>query len=175
MPTVSTFPVEAKGMGRRDYTKAVERSTQPFITPSLRQIRFAGQGTWTLPAGAWPGGWWYVAWAMPQDDGTWGWTASSVVQNLFEIYVSTRSNHLVLIGLQRFASWNDYVIYNVADWYPQLFGYGKVGLTFQAGIPTIEGSVYATIFGCWTDAASYEITVGIYGISTELSLPWMEE
>jgi len=78
-----TFPVPTTGVGRLDYTKSVERATQPFITPSLRQSRFVGHGgPWVLPTDPWPFGVWIVPWSMPQEDGTYDWTASSIVRNL---------------------------------------------------------------------------------------------
>lgn len=172
---MTTFIVQPRGIGRLDYSKAVERSTQPFVTPTLRQSRFVGHGgPWILTPLPWPFGAWIVAWGMPQEDGTYAWTASSIVRNFFEVNVSVKSNHLVMTRLERFASYYDYLIYNVAQVFPQVFGYGKAKLDFLAGLPTQEGSLYAQVFACWTDTPTYEITIEIYGLNTELTLPWME-
>jgi len=167
------FVIPTRGIGRLDYSKAIERSTQPFLTPTLRQSRFVGHGgPWILPADPWPA-MWAITWSMPQEDGTYDWTASSIVRNFFEINVSVKSNHLVMTRMDRFASYQDYLDYNVAEYFPQVYGYGKAKLEFLAGLPTQEGSVYAQVFGCWPDTPTFEITAEIYGLNTKLTRPWM--
>lgn len=168
---IETFVVEAVGVGRVDYSQAVERGTQPFVTPSMHQMKIVLIGTFALPPVPWPGAW-LLPFAMPQEDGTWGWTASSLIMHFFEVCASIRTNHLVTVGLLRFNSKADYDIYNIAERSPQVFGYGKAELTFLRGIPTQKGSVYAFLFGFWSGDPG-EITIGYNGLCTDLTIPWM--
>lgn len=168
-----TFVVEAKGIGRRDYTGGVQHSTSPFITPSLRQADFAVIATFVVPVTIFP-----VAWAsaltMPQEDGTWGWLASSINLHFSEVDVSIRSNHLVTCALVRYNSIADYLTGNIAEWSPEIFGYGHATLKFQKGIPTQDGSLYALRFGAWPETATAEVTIGATGIVSDITLPWMD-
>ncbi len=168
------FAVPTRGVGRLDYSRAIERSTEPFATPALRQDRSAGIYEYTLPYIPWPGGSWYNAFPFPQEDGTWDWEASSIILHFSSIHASIQTNNLLYIRLDRFASWEDWLIYNVAQSSPQLFGYGKVVLDFIIGIPSQEGSVYGFTWGAWPpDAANYDISVGFDGLYSELTAPWM--
>lgn len=170
-----TFTVEARGVGRKDYSEMVEHATQPFITPSLRQGRFSFSGaTFILPvllpfprARS-------VASAMPQEDGTFGWFASSIVVHFQEVHVSLRTHSLVTVGLVNYDSIADYFAGIIAERSPQIFSYGKADLNFIKGMPTQKGKIYAVLFGGWPDTATMEITITFTGIMTELTTPWME-
>ncbi|GAH81381.1 unnamed protein product, partial [marine sediment metagenome] len=95
-----TFEVATVGVGRMDYSKAVERSTVPYATPSLRQSRSASNVEYTLPYYPWPATW-YNAWGMPQYDGTYDWVASSIILNFTSVYISINSNCLLFMRLDR--------------------------------------------------------------------------
>jgi len=170
---IQTFDVTAKGIGRKDYSRAIERSIQPFLTPTLRQTTFTATATWTVAVTIFP-----VAYAsavsMPQEDGSWDWLASSIPVHFFEVYVSIMTNHLVTVSLVRYNSVADYLAGIIAEWSPEIFGYGNANLTFHKGIPTQEGSLYAIRFGGWPTAATVEVTMGGSGIVTDLTLPWMD-
>lgn len=167
-----TFVVPAKGIGRMDYSSAIERATQPFVTPALRQDRFAGAGSWILPVFPFP-----FAWAsllpMPQEDGTWDWPASTIPVHFFELNVSIKTNHLVTLGLLRYASIDDYIAGIIAERSPQIFSYNNAELTFLKGIPTQPGSLYAALAGGWPDTATFWMSLMATGIATELTPPWM--
>lgn len=167
------FPVKARGIGRRDYTESIQYSTAPFTTPSLMQQGFVALGTFVVPVSIFP-----VAWAsafpLPQEDGSFGFLASSINAHFSEVDVSIRSNHLVTCALVRYNSIADYLAGNIAEWSPEIFGYGHATLKFQKGIPTQEGSLYAIRFGGWPETATVEITIGASGIVSDLTLPWME-
>lgn len=167
------FTVPAKGVGRKDYTSTVERSTQPYVTPSLRQTRFTGVGTFVLPVLIFP-----MAWAslmsMPQEDGTWGWAASSIVMHTLEMSASVKSSDLITVAWLKYNSIADYMAGIPAERYAHIFSYGKARVQLATGIPTEQGKYYAIRFSAWPEGATQEITVNITGIATELTRPWMD-
>lgn len=171
---IETFTVEAKGIGRRDYSRLVELSVQPFITPSLRQDSIETHGIFALPVIPFPLAWFFVA-GMPQEDGTWGWAASSIQLHFFEFHASIKTNHLVGIGFVRFANLEDAEAGIIAERSPFIFSYGKADLIFSKGIPTREGSLYAAFANAWPDvpAGWFEFTLVSTGIYTNLTPPWM--
>jgi hypothetical protein len=151
---IETFTVQARGIGRADFSKTIERSVQPFITPTLRQDRFTiTDAIVTVPFLAFPNCPEFPL-TLPQEDGSWGWLASSIRNHFFELGVFIMTNHLVTVGLLRYASIEDYQAGNVAQRSPQIFGYGKAELTFLKGIPTQEGSLYSILAGGWPDTAT---------------------
>ncbi len=168
-----TFAVEARGVGRSDYSQAVEYATQPYITPTLRQARFSLiNATFldvTLP---YPFGY-KVPILMPQEDGSFGWLASAVVLHWVEIGMFIKTNHLVALGLRRYANIADYLAGVVAQRSPHIFKYGNASISFSKGIPTQVGSIYAIWTGAWPDTATYQITLTATGILTDLTPPWM--
>lgn len=168
-----TFVVEARGIGHRDYTGGVQHSTAPFITPSLRQTSLVILATFEVPVNIFPSAW-ATAVAMPQEDGSFGWLASSISLHISEVDVSIRSNHLVTCAWIRYNSIADYLAGIIAEWSPEIFGYGHATLIFQKGLPTQEGFLYALRFGAWTETATVEITLGGTGILSDLTLPWMD-
>lgn len=172
MTKIDIFTAEARGVGRKDYSRAIERSTQPFITPTLRQDRLAAFGDFLVPATAFPWGWSALI-TQPQDDGTWDWIASSIICHYFEIAVSIEQNSLCFIFFENFASLADYYA-GIREMYtPQVFGYGKAKIRLSVGFPTHQGGLYQFVFGAWPEVASYRITVSVTGIASELTSPWM--
>ncbi len=168
-----TFEVTARGTGRLDYSSAVEKSVTPFFTPTLRQIQFFGQAWFTLPVLPMLDEW-VVGWDTLQEDGTFALEASSIVMHFSKIYASIRTNHLIHLRFQRYANEADYDAGIVAEVYPEAYGYGAAELNFHRALPTKEGSVYATRFGAWPlDKVEYNLSIGVVGISAELTKPWM--
>lgn len=173
-----TFVAPVKGVGRKDYSKAIEYSTQPYITPSLRQDRDIAIGTVTNPTLPFPTAWMFPL-LMPQEDGTWDWLASSITTHFFEVFTSIMTNHLVVVGLIRYASIDDFFLDIIAERSPILYSYNKAEVNFLKGIPTKVGSLYCLLAGAWPytdgipDAPDYELTVGYTGIATDLTAPWM--
>ena len=165
-------PVIARGVGRRDYTENVERSTQPFVTMTQRQDRFNFAGMWNLTTRTYPSS---FVWPffMPQEDGSWELEASTIVAHFFEIGISLTTNHLCVIGLIRYASEADYDASNIAERFPQLFGYGSAKVRYSKGIPTSEGSVYAILFSGWNESATVDTVIEVTGLLSNLTVPWM--
>lgn len=172
------FAMTSRGVGRKDYSKAVEYSTQPYITPSLRQDRDIALGTFIEDTLPFPNAWMFPL-TLPQEDGTWDWLASSISTHFFEVFTSIKTNHLVVVGLLRYASIDDFFLDIVAERSPILYSYNKAELTFLKGIPTEVGSLYCLLAGAWPytdgipDSPTFELTVGYTGIATDLTAPWM--
>jgi len=173
MPSiVESYTVKPEGIGRVDFTKTIERSTSNTPTSTLRQAMCWTSLSLFLPVGPYP--WYYIAiWPLPQEDGTWAHEAGSIYETYYDMSVSVLKNALVGASLIRFASLADYYIVNVAEYFPRLFGYGKVDINFRNGISTVEGSVYGILFGFWTDAVWDRVNIDIHGVVWNLTPPWM--
>lgn len=169
-----TFTIPAKGVGRKDYSDAIERSVQPYITRALRQDSFEVYGVWLMPVIPFPLAWDFYL-VMPQEDGTWDYLASSITLHFFELHASIKTNHLIGIGLKRYASIDDALAGIVAERSPFIFSYNKADLTFLKGIPTREGSVYAAYANAWPDPAGgdFDFTLTATGVWANLTPPYM--
>lgn len=173
--SVESLTVAAKGVGRRDYSRTIEHSIQPFPTPTLRQDRFNILSTVVLPVIPFPYEYLFGPIPMPQEDGTWGYTASSISVHFFNFSASIRTNHLIFVGLVRYASLEDFYYEIVAEQSPAIFSYNRVALTFSKGIPSKEGSVYAVCANAWPELSVgyFEFTLTAIGIYSDLTPPWM--
>jgi len=173
MPVVEQiFSVPAIVIGTKDYTQKVERSTAALYTPSLRQEVFIMRYTGTLPTLPYPSVYLFVI-PMPQEDGTWGYEASSIVMHFMEMSFTIGSNNLVLIGLLRFASLADYYAWIIAENFPQMYAYGHTSLEYTVGIPTRLGSVYAIACGFWSANPTEIVSFVTNGLITDLTRQWM--
>lgn len=172
MPIEQVFNVEAKGIGMRDYTVRVERSTAALYTPSLRQEVFIMRYAGVLPTPPYPSVYLFVI-PMPQNDGTWGWEASTIAMHFTEMSFTINSNNLTLIGLIRFASLDDYLLFIIAENFPQMYGYGHTQIGYTLGIPTQPGSVYAVACGFWSSNLAEQVSFVSNGLITDLTREWM--
>jgi len=169
---VETFAVETQGIGRVDFTKTVERSTSNVPTSPLRQTSVWTSASYVLPVGPYP--LYYIAvWPLPQENGTWAYPASTIMETYNNVAVSITKNALVGAALVRFASLADYYILNIAEYFPRLFGYGKVVINLTTGISTRPGSVYGLLFGFWTGGITERVTINVHGLVWDLTPPWM--
>lgn len=173
MPTITEqYSVNTEGIGRKDYTLRVERSTASLYTPSLRQNVFIMRYEGVVPTLPYPSLYLFVI-PMPQEDGTWNWEASSVTMHFMEMSFAIGSNSLVLTGLIRFASLADYFAFIIAENFPQQYAYTHTEFGYTLGIPTQPGSVYTVISGFWSPYAAEQITMVTTGLITDLTRPWM--
>jgi len=167
-----SYDVKARGIGRKDYTLSVERSTSALYTPTMRQEIFIMRYAGILPTLPYPSVYLFII-PMPQEDGTWGWEASSIVMHFAEISVTIGSNHLALTGLIRWASLDDYFAFIVAENFPQMYGYGATYLSFTVGIPTQPGSVYTVVGAFWSTNPAEQMSMVANGLITDLTRDWM--
>lgn len=184
MPIQTSFTVPVKGIGRKDYTAKVERSTATLYNPSLKQevfiMRYAGV-LYTVPFPSI----YLFAIPLPQEDGTWGYEASSIVMHFMEMSFTIRSSSLTQVGLLRFASLDDFYdfyfsgeiyanvgLYN-GELYPQMYGYTSTKLSYTKGIPTQPGSMYVVVGGFWSSSMAEEVSMVCNGLITNLTREWM--
>jgi len=171
-PIQSIYPVTAEGIGRQDYTQCVQRSTSQFHTAALRQAGIAFGYSGLLPTVPWPNIYAGVV-VMPQDDGSWDYGASTIIVHFMEMSITIGSNCLVVIGLARFASLADLYIWNVAEYFPRIYGYGRAKIQYTNGITSQPGSVYATVTGFYSSNPTEHYTGMCTGLVTDLTIPWM--
>lgn len=145
--SVETFTVGTTGVGRKDYSRDVQYSTEPIIRS--RQLRFfyalrgINQPSLTFP--------WTDEWLLRFPvNGVLQDTAPATPFILQQISGAADRNALVVLALLRYASLQDYLNYNIAAYYGISYGYGKTELTFTKGIPTIEGHVYTVYVAEWS-------------------------
>ena len=172
MPATEVFDVQAQGVGRRDYTLRVERSTASLYTPSLRQLVFIARYSGILPTPPYPIVYLFPI-PMPQEDGTWDWEASSITMHFMEMSFTIGSNSLVQIGLLRFASLADYYAHIIAENFPQQYAYTHTEIGYTLGIPTQPGSMYVLLGGFWPAGAAEQVSMVNNGLITDLTREWM--
>ena len=167
------FSTARKGIGQADYTVTVERSTATLLTPSLRQEVILLCLTDTYAVAPYPSAY-QVFCPMPQEDGTFGWEASSIKMHFLDFSLALRNNCLCRVGLLRYSSLASLLAGDPPDaWYPDVHGYGRVTLKYTKAVATQPGRVYAIFFGFWSDNATEEVSLDGYGILTDLTLEWM--
>jgi hypothetical protein len=167
-----TFNVPTKAIGLKDYTLKVERSTASVYTPTMRQEVFIMRYEGIVASLPYPSVYLFMI-PMPQEDGTWGYEASSIVMHFVEMGFSIGSNHLTLIGLIRWGSLADYYNWIIAENFPQIYGYTRAKLNYTLGIPSRPGSVYTVIAGFWSSNATEQVSMVTTGLITDLTRDWM--
>jgi len=167
------FSIVTRGSGHIDYTRVVERSTATLPTPSLKQevALFCLTDTYAVPPFPFS---YQVFVPMPQEDGTYAWEASSIVTHFLDFSMSLKNNCLCKVGLLRYSSQASLEAGDPPDeWYPAVYGYGRVTLKYTKALATKPGRVYAINFGFWSENAAEEVHLDGYGIITDLTLAWM--
>ena len=173
MPITEAYDVKIGGIGRIDYSIGIERSTAAFYTPRLRQqiytIIYRGA---IPPPGPYPWTYGFLI-PLPQDDGTWGWEASSIAMHFMELMLSIHSKYLVRTGIIRWASLADYWDDIIAERLIPMNGYGEARIDLQNGIATQPGSVYAIAAGFYSPNPTEYVVMEASGLMTELTRAWM--
>jgi hypothetical protein len=174
MPIVETFTVATLGVGRLDYSKMIQHAVSPFVTLPLTQAEFTihamyqSQATVVFPYG------YNAAFALPQEDGTWGWLASTIPVFIYEIQASAKTNNLVMVGLRNYASIADYYAGIIHERFGELFRYGNAKFKVSCGVRTEPGYLYCIRFGCWSEEPTFDINVELTGMAAELTPPWTQ-
>lgn len=168
------FVIPQKGVGQQDYTVVVERSTATLATPSLRQEIMLLTFDDSYPPPPFPAQY-QVFVPMPQEDGTWGWEASSIRVHFIDLSIAGRKNALCCVGMMAYESLAALTggLPPIA-WYPRVYDYGRAVLKYSKGIASQTGRVYAVHFAVWSDAVTEPFSLEGFGIITELSLAWMQ-
>jgi len=169
------FEVHARGIGRQDHSALVQASTATMAIPALRQRVWASTSIfaiWTVP---YPWGYSFVI-PTPQDDGTFGWEAPSIIKiHYYVISITANSNHLTRVGLVRYASLAEYYAGIIAEIFPQVCAYGTAEIRYSKGITSKPGSLYAMFGSIYSNNAWEWIRVNAHGVLSELTPPWMSD
>ncbi len=163
-----TLVVPGKGVGLRDYSQQIERGVPGFISTALAQDYYAITGaTFIVPTPAFAAGYQFAL-EFPQEDGSIDFVASSITLHIHIITASLRTNDLLLCELRKYTEAGALVERFGSRW-----NYGKAELRFTAGMPCAEGFVWYIFFGAWPQTPTYEISVDLFGMVSNLTLPWI--
>ncbi len=163
MPSILTYAVVSQGVGKRDYSLTVEKSTEPVI--SHRHRRASYSGTWAgIPTNVYPG--WYLNWPMQwiNEYGIGVDVAPRLPYHIYEIEVATPLSCLVYLSFWRFDSLADWDIFNPDAWYGDIYGYRKARFLWSRGLTIIEGKVYAIGFGVYSELPLFDLTVDAHSL-----------
>lgn len=147
-------------MGRRDHSQDVQYSTEQIIRS--RQLRFFYAIRYSNLAGiTFP-----YTYEVPL-----GFLVDDVIQNVAPltpyffnlISVAAERNALVVTVLNRYASYQDYLNYVIAEQFGVSYGYGKTDLKYTRGIPTEQGSVYTVYIAEWS-GLPFNLNLAINGL-----------
>lgn len=171
-PIANTFEVLPAGIGRVDYSLAVERSTSNIWTAPLRQENYVSGSDAVVPPLPWP--WAYIGvMPMPQEDGSFDYPASTITVHFVELHLCVESNILLSIFIMRYNSLADYFIYNIAEYTPRIYGYNEVNIHYNLGYATRPGCVYGAGYMLYSPHPTEHLLGRVSGIMTDLTRPWM--
>jgi hypothetical protein len=164
-----TFAVVRKGVGRRDYSSAVEYASQPTVKG------FQGRNCWaadytdvpTLPFGdAYSDalGFYDAAGALTYE------APADIINHIYYAGVSSSRKALVNVGLYQFASYADYLAWNVEKVLGWVNGYGIAELEFTTGINTEAGKTYAILFGEYSEEVTFDMRYTVNALEEEVIL-----
>jgi len=163
----TTTPIPAVGVGRPDYTQNIAWaavSTQRGV--QIRQTFHAyGTNVDTLP---YPNAYgmvvpWYnhssaVVYVVPDD----------LPAHMQSLHLTTPRDVLKTIQLFRFASWADYLLWNVEKLEGELWGYGALTLRWSKGMPAVTGRVYVIGFGEFSNEVHFDVSIQLHNILEEV-------
>jgi len=166
---VKIFTVPTKGIGRKDYSNAIEFAT--YATSKGLQARFTYMAEWTdLPTLAWPD--FYVCSIQFFDEEhALTYPAPGIPYHLYQLLITGESNALIFTGFYRFNSEDDIWSWNVDKWYGDMFGYGRAELNFSKGIKTVKGKWYIIAFAQYIDKPTFSVDLTSHWLSEEVIFP----
>lgn len=163
------FVASAVGIGRRDYSSAIEYASQPTVRG------FQGRNNWALDADNVPTLPFGVAYSMAigfyTRDGTLVYEApSDVINHIYYVGAASGRKALVNVGLYYFASLADYYAWIVEGYHGWVSGYGLAELRYTTGIPTLAGRTYAIMFGEYSLEPLFDIRITANALEEEVVL-----
>jgi len=166
---IETVAVATKGIGRRDYSSAVEYASQPTARG------FQGRNNWaadytdvpTLPFG------WVYADALGFYDAAGVLTyeaPADIVNHIYYVGITSSRKALVNVGLYQFASYADYLAWIVEKVLGWVSGYGIAELEFTTGINTEAGKTYAILFGEYSEEVTFDMRYTVNALEEKVIL-----
>ena len=160
------FTVPPVGIGRRDYSEAVEFASEASFKGHQRRDcwTFEAPGVPTVP---FPG---FYAIAL----GFWDAEHVPVIPapdipfHIYKVTITTGRAALAIAGFYRFASLADAGIWNVEKWYGDSYGYGKAELVYTNGIRTLEGKVYCVALAEYSEMPTFDVRMNADGLHEEV-------
>jgi len=166
---IKTFAVASKGIGRRDYSLAIEYASQPTVKGWQGRNNWAAdyEGVPTLPFG-----WAYMDRLGFYDaKGNLVYEApSDIVNHIYYAGVASSRKALVNVGIWVFANEADYwagIVEKDLGW---VSGYGIAELEFTTGINTEAGKVYALLFGEYSEEPTFDMRYTVNALEEEVIL-----
>lgn len=167
---VQTYDVLAKGVGRRDFSKMVEYSTEVTPFQVLGQFEYSSRGIYTIPTVPYPTIYAATLGLPMESPAHWySWTeASSITVSFFRFYATTNFNALMWIGLLEYTGAGAFVDYLVGK-----SGYGEITINLTGGITTREGYGYRAGFAVYSNNPTFYISMGVVGVMSNLTRDWI--
>lgn len=154
MAIASTWPVVSRGIGRSDYSAAIDFASQ--ATMRGHQARFVVAWTFEdVPTSPFPYAYEYVIGFYDFHSETWVYAAPAQPYHIFRVALTTDRNALVDVVLAKYASIADYLAGIIDTVYGEVFGYQNTELLVTNGVRTEEGCVYSVIFAEWSEEAYF--------------------
>lgn len=169
---IALYEAPVKGIGRKDYSKMVERSVTAFATVALAQEWLTIYSKYcSIPVPAFPDVYEVII-PMPQEDGTWDWLASTIPTSWYDFSVHTDLNNLAYVGFQNYANLTDYFADIIHEQLGEVFGYRQAKLISSKGIPTEAGYLYTIRYAVWSTkpwagGVYQDVTIHSHGMVTE--------
>lgn len=154
-----TFTVPGKGIGRRDFSNALEFASQASSRGHQRRMVWTLEG-YDIPTLAFPDAFGTVI-PFFDEAGALVILAPAIPYHIYKVTNSSGRAALVLAGLYRFASLADAYIWNVERWYGDNYGYGKTELIYTNGIKTEEGKIYIVTYAEYSEKPTYDLRMSI--------------
>jgi len=163
------FIAKARGVGRKDYSKLIEYSVTPYITPTRTQSWLRVHSIYNLMYIPFPNSW-EVLLPMVQPGGTWDWLASYIPSAYYNLELITNTNSLCYLAYQSYASIADYFADIIHQRIGETFGYGGAKILWPKGAVTQEGYLYSVRFVAWNDEVARQVQgITMLGMVTELA------
>lgn len=163
---ITTYSVAPAGIGKRDFSVAIQRSTAMVIAPRTNRIAWnvTYPGLATFP---WPNCWGTGPWLFFDEDNNIVDVAPRTPYHIFEGEASSPMNALTLWAFLRFPSMADYFAWNWDRWYGDYYGYGKARMKLTSGIKTEFGCVYTAVFSVYSEFPTFDVTLDVHGVEED--------
>lgn len=163
---VQVFDVPIEGIGRRDYSQAVEVATASSWRGHQRRVSWGG--SYTLPTPVF--GLVYITY-LPFDvsiEDPLGLFAPATPYYFMSLTVSSIQDALTCVFFANFATWDDVLIFNYDEWFGEIYGYGKASLEYSKGVKTKEGRIYVLGFCTYPESATFTAEFSVHGLQEEV-------
>jgi len=166
---IKTFNVASRGIGRKDYSLAVEYASQPALKG------WQARNNWALDyedVPTLPYDWAYVIYLgfFDAEGVLHGEVPSGIVNHIYYVGVTSSRKALVVAALYEFASLDDYWAWIVESEYGYVSAYGVAELVFTNGINTKPGRVYAVMWTEYSEKPTFDMRITVNALEEQVIL-----